>query len=102
MFALAFIVGPAAGAALFQASQAALWITCGVLPLFSAALVMSIDRATAEGTQAPREGDWDVWAPSPGAADPAGSALDPGEGDPLDEGPLGEEEQDDDGEHEQQ
>src|SRR5919197_6373 len=47
MFALAFIVGPAAGSALFEASQAGLWIGCGVLPLFSAALVMSIDRATA-------------------------------------------------------
>src|SRR5919197_1982183 len=51
MFALAFIVGPAAGSALFEASQAGLWIGCGVLPLFSAALVMSIDRATAEATR---------------------------------------------------
>jgi MFS family permease len=94
MFALAFIVGPAAGSALFEASQAVLWIGCAALPVVSAALVMSVDRRIAEATRGSLEEDWDIRATRAGPTSAPSSALDPREGDPLDEGALGEEEQD--------
>jgi MFS family permease len=103
MFALAFIVGPAAGAALFEASQPVLWIACAILPVVSGSLVLSIDRDRAEATRGALEEGGDARAaPAAGFPDPPGSALDPGEGDPLDERPLGQEEQEDDGQHEEQ
>jgi MFS family permease len=51
MFAVAFILGPAAGTALFEVSPAILWIACGTLPMVSAAAVISISRARADAAQ---------------------------------------------------
>jgi predicted MFS family arabinose efflux permease len=51
MFAISFILGPALGAALFQASPSTLWIACLVAPLVSAGLALSVPRRRAEDAQ---------------------------------------------------
>jgi MFS family permease len=45
MFGIAFILGPALGAPLFQLSEPALWAVCGVLPILGAGLVLAVPRS---------------------------------------------------------
>jgi MFS family permease len=73
MFAVSFILGPAIGAALFEASQAVLWIMCAALPLVSAGLVLSIPRPSADAAYTGR----DLGPMPPGSGPPEAPAISP-------------------------